>query len=151
MCSSLDSSRPKFMGVGSGNPEGDRVLVEAIATMKLENLTRPCSSTVQARSTIWVNKRCREADVSANVQGALVDMTALFFPVIVEEATSPSAMIEPIVSSSSPHGPCTLHCNCNTTGFAHMCMRYLTENMKSSRNASLMNIIHAERIRSPNV
>jgi hypothetical protein len=68
-----------------------------------------------------MNTRCGEADVNGNVQGALVDMTALFLPVYyvhVEEATSLSAMMEPIVSSPSPHGPCTLHFNCNTTAFA---------------------------------
>jgi hypothetical protein len=30
LCSNLDSSRFKFIGVGSGKPEGDRVLVVAI-------------------------------------------------------------------------------------------------------------------------
>jgi hypothetical protein len=52
-----------------------------------------------------MNTRCGEADVNGNVQGALVDMTALFLPVYyvhVEEATSLSAMMEPIVSSPSP-------------------------------------------------
>jgi hypothetical protein len=39
--------------------------------------------------------RCGEADVNGNVQGALVDMTALFLPVYyvhVEEATSLSGL-----------------------------------------------------------
>jgi hypothetical protein len=42
--SNLDSSRPRFIGVGSGNPEGERVLVEAIVYSEAREFVRAVQS-----------------------------------------------------------------------------------------------------------